>query len=61
MNDFSLKLKSYIKKRGWELKVLSTELGISLNTLYSWVSGKRIPPKYVQDLLFYRLDRICLP
>ena len=56
MNDFAKALKGYISKRGWTIKHVSRKTKVPETTLYAWTCGSRIPPEYIQDLLFYRMD-----
>ena len=58
MKKFSEELKKYIKERGWSIKFLSSKTKVPAITIYSWTSGHRIPPKYVQELFFKRMDDI---
>jgi len=61
LTDFSEKLTEYIGNRGWSREYVIKNTGIPENTLYSWETGRRVPPGYVQDLLFFRLNTLGLP
>ena len=56
MDSFSKRLKDYISERGWKIKSVSKKTGIPEATIYAWTGGSRVPPDYIQDLIFYRLD-----
>ena len=58
---FGDKLKGYYKSRGWNRRYVHDNCHIPLNTLWAWEESRRIPPAYVQELVFYRLDRLGLP
>lgn len=55
METFADTLKDFIKGKGWTIEFISRKLKIPESTVYAWTCGNRIPPKYIQDLLFYKL------
>ena len=55
---FSRGLKNYIGRKGWTIKHVAHKTGVPAATLYAWTSGNRVPPEYIQELLFFRMDRI---
>lgn len=45
-------------KAGFSSQSLADVLGIQYNTVYTWASGRRLPPEYVQRLILEEIERI---
>ena len=59
--DFAERLNNYLLHRGWQKSFVEKTVGIPYNTLYSWSTGKRTPPKWQQIMIFNALNRVGLP
>ncbi len=55
---FSERLEQIRKKLNVTQEGLCTLLfGVPIRTLQSWLNGEKEPPKYVQELIFFKLER----
>lgn len=59
---FAEKLIEYRKSRGWKnIAPIHEYTGIPKENLWAWEASRRVPPVYLQNLLFFKLDRVGLP
>ncbi len=56
--DFSIKLKSFRKSKGWTMKFISKKTKVPYETWKNWEGDRNTPPVYVQELLMEKLKRI---
>jgi predicted transcriptional regulator len=57
-DSFKEALLYYINNRGWTIRHVARKTKVPESTLYSWTCGKRIPPVWQQELLFFRMDHM---
>jgi len=61
MDDFGKKLREYREQRGWDRKRVAMYTNVPPSTLKAWELGDRIPTDYLQELLFFKLNRVGRP
>lgn len=49
--------KEVIKSSGMTTSAFAAWLGAPERTVKAWLSGNRMPPKYVIDLIIYKLEK----
>jgi DNA-binding transcriptional regulator YiaG len=55
MEERNIRIREIRKRSGLTQKVFGTVLGIPIDTIRHWETGKRTPPEYVVSLIEYRM------